>query len=74
MAYTLKDSSRVGRIRVATGVDASGKTTFANRSISDVNATVTETDFVDVMSGYASLQSHELANVTKVDTNVYEVE
>lgn len=74
MAYTLKDSTTAGRIRIVTGTGADGKTTFANRSISDVNPTVVEADFVDIMSGYASLQSHELASVIRADTSTYEVE
>lgn len=74
MSQTLKDQKTTGRIRVATGTDAEGKTIFANRSISDVNPTVTENDFCNVMGGFASLSADELGSVFRVDTKEWELD
>lgn len=71
---TIKDSATTLRIRVATGVDAEGKTTFANRTMSDINPSISNDDFVLVGAGYASLQSHELASIIREDKNTFEVE
>jgi len=71
---TLKDSTTTLKLRVATGIDADGKTVFANRSVGNINPAITDEDFCLVGAGLASLQSHELAGVIRTDTDTFEID
>lgn len=70
---TLKDSATTMKLRVATGIDAEGKTVFANRSIGYINPAITDEDFCLVGAGLSSLQSHDLASVIRTDTDTFEI-
>lgn len=71
---TVKDQTSKMTLRVATGIGADGKTTFANRSLSNVNPAIQANDFVAVASGLASLQSHDLGSIIRTDATTYEAE
>ena len=71
---TLKSSATKMTLRVATGIDAEGKTTFADRSVTDINPTISDEDFCLVGAGLASLQSHDLSCVIRTNTGTFEID
>ena len=57
-------------LKVATGVDATGKNTYANRSIGNLAPALTDEDAL--AKGFAGLQKHGLGTVTRTDSAVLE--
>ena len=71
---TKKDSSTALTLRVATGTSDSGKTIFANRTVSDINPALTDEDFCAVGAGLASLQANVLSSVIRTDKSTFELD
>ena len=59
-------------LKVATGVGADGKNIYANRSIGNLAPALTDEDALAVGKGFAGLQKHGLATVTRTDSAVLE--
>lgn len=59
-------------LKVATGVGADGKNIYANRSIGNLAPALTDEDALAVGKGFAELQKHGLATVTRTDSAVLE--
>lgn len=71
---TMKENSTTLKIRVATGTDAEGRTTFADRSVSDINYELSNDDLCSIGTGLASLQSCALVGIIRTDTALFEID
>lgn len=71
---TIKDSSTTLKIRVATGITDEGKTTFADRTLSNVNPDLTDDQFYNIGTKFSNLQSRTLGAVIRTTTDVFDVD
>lgn len=70
MAIVATGQKTKGQYSVATGTSASGKTIYSTRSISNINPNATNANLYSWLEGVASLQSHALNEIKRVDTVV----
>ena len=70
---TIKDSSTTLKFRVATGTTDEGKTTFADRTLSNVNPDLTDDQFYNIGTKFSALQSRTLGAVIRTTTDVFDI-
>ena len=70
---TIKDSSTTLKIRVATGISEDGKTTFADRTLSNVNPDLTDDQFYNIGTKFSNLQSLALGAIVRTTTDVFDI-
>jgi len=70
---TIKDSATSLKIRVATGTTDEGKTTFADRTLSNLNPELTDDQFFNIGMKFSNLQSRTLGAIIRTTTDVFDV-
>ena len=55
-------------LKLETGINAKGATTHSPKSFGGINPALTDDELLGVADGLAGLQSHTLAEVSRVDT------
>ena len=64
----VKDSTL--KLKLETGVNAKGDATCSTKSFSGINPGLTDDELLGVADGLAGLQSHPLAEVSRIETAV----
>lgn len=67
MALVEKKAGTSLILRVENGTSASGKTMYANRTVSDINAEMANADFYAIANGLAGLLTASLNKITRKD-------
>ena len=62
------DTKSSFRLKLETGISDKGTATYSSRSFSDINPALTDDELLGVADGLAGLQSHTLAEVSRIDT------
>ena len=65
---TLMDKNSTLKLKLETGVNAKGDATCSTKSFSGINPGLTDDELLGIADGLAGLQSHTLAEVSRVDT------
>lgn len=64
---TRKEATSKLIIKVAAGMNAAGKTTYKQRTFTNVNPALTDEDFLSVGDKLAALQSEEIGGIVRQD-------
>ena len=64
----IKDSTL--KLKLETGINAKGAATYSTKSFGGINPGLTDDELLGVADGLAGLQSHPLAEVSRIETAV----
>ena len=62
------DKKSTFKLRLETGTNDKGTATYSSKSFSGINPALTDDELLGIADGLAGLQSHTLAEVSRVDT------
>ena len=65
---TLMDNHSTLKLKLETGINAKGAATYSTKSFGGINPGLTDDELLGIADGLAGLQSHTLAEVSRVDT------
>ena len=67
---TLMDKNSTLKLKLETGINAKGATTYSTKSFGGINPGLTDDELLGIADGLAGLQRHALAEVDRVDTSI----
>ena len=67
---TLMDNHSTLKLKLETGTNDKGDATYSTKGFSGINPGLTDDELLGVADGLAGLQSHPLAEVSRIETAV----